>query len=165
MKSVIFLSIIIALTLSNQIALGQDAVPGVVKIKVANGTLIQQLDAMSISNLASLTLRTKLTNLNCQSITKIFKGSTPSDTLGIDLQGNAVRKSNLSCWLKLVFDPNSNLDQIVDSLLSVPGVLKAQKTFLVSESTLPSELQAIDDQRAQWGLYNPDSRNLDGTGH
>ncbi|MBI5215829.1 MAG: S8 family serine peptidase [Ignavibacteriae bacterium] len=142
-------------------------VPGAVRIKVKPGMYVNETDVMSVSNIASDRLRYCLMNFGCRSISKIFIGSRLADTLAHDMYGNPVILNDLSGWIDLQFDTSIADDRIIDSLRSIPGILRVEKIKLINviNDGFSSEISTQDKQRKQWALFNPDNRNPDGSGH
>jgi hypothetical protein len=133
--------------------------PGVVLVKTKPGVLRTQVHKMGVDNITIDSLRNVLTRLGVRSIEKVFPNFQPSDTMAYDLNGEPVRLIDVSGWLKLEFDRIATLPAIIAVLSTTPGIEKAHLDYLVERTgTFPNEINTVEKQRLQWGLYNPDAR-------
>lgn len=133
----------------------------VIVAKVKQGVFLENKQAPTLDDLASTRIGMLLSSLQCKSIRKVFPHFSAKDTNSFDLNGRPIKLIDLSRWYRMEFDAQVS-SQSIETAISRSGFFEGvhEDGKIQRTDTFPNEIPLDDPakQRAQWGLYNPDTR-------
>ena len=124
--------------------------PGVVELPLGSEEASIEDVTISSDSLQILTER-----FGVEGLEKVFKGSSPGDTLALSLEGELVKVDDLSQVYKLFLPDTSNIPLIAQTLSNLPGVVYAEPDYI-------GHLQSNDPYFSQqWGLEQDNDWDID----
>lgn len=124
--------------------------PGVVELPLGSEEASIEDVTMSSDSLQILTDR-----FGIEELEKVFKRSSPGDTLALSVEGKLVKVDDLSQVYKLFLPDTSNIPLVAQALSNLPGVVYAEPDYI-------GHLQSNDPYFGQqWGLEQDNDWDID----
>jgi hypothetical protein len=128
-----------------------DYVPGVVLARLKRG-VVELPQGQTEGDIESIkgnqNLKNYLTNGGLIKISKVFRRFNVEDTLMQLEDGQTIKVHDLSLVFRLSFDPNTNIETIIDSLKRYSDVIYAEPDYIGHLLFIPND----DSFPRQWAL-------------
>jgi len=128
--------------------------PGV--IQMPHGRAEAGIDELTISIPG---IRTALSKINAEQVSKAFKDFNLADTLGVARTGEIVRLADLSNIYKIRLPKGANILKAAAELVRFPEIIYAEPNGTVAPAVMPNDPHFQNGD--QWNLDQPNDHDID----
>ncbi len=152
-RLLIVLIVFFLLDQSSVFAQTKSRVPGVVLVKFKGGHLKQLAKEITTDDVNDVGMKNLLKQFKFSGGRKIFRNTSPADTIALSRTGEQVKLIDLSGWYALKLEDTANIDSVVSILSKHPSVITASPSMIFHpQGIFPNDPRF--QQNLQWGLYN-----------